>query len=174
MELDFLYYSDAQMIVALGFLFIASSVIFLVSGENPHPVVVASAGLFLVVLSASAVWYIESMSAQGISFIEKNLLSKSVYDGFERHSNLFLFIFPFVTAAIGTNLMTEVITRKFKFEKNAGVMDVLQGLLRLIGGIIFNVCLAIYVVIKFLGLVLLTPYRLFRKYKTSGNETSTS
>lgn len=128
MQLDFMFSLEMQLIFGVMFLFLAMGISSLVSGENPYALTVFCVGLVLIILSAGAVMYIENMKSMAIGWVESQRMSKEVFDDFEQKSTLFLFVFPFVTAAIGTNLLTEVITRNFKFDKRLTLGKVLSGL----------------------------------------------
>ncbi|WBA13413.1 hypothetical protein [Salinivibrio kushneri] len=127
MELDFMFSLDMQLIFGVMFLFLALGIASLVSGENPYALTVFLVGLVLIVLSAGAVMYIENIKSIAGGWVESQRMSKEVFDDFDQKSTLFLFIFPFVTAAIGTNLLTEVITRNFKFDQRLTLGKVLLG-----------------------------------------------
>lgn len=128
MQLDFMFSLEMQLIFGVMFLFLAMGISSLVSGENPHALTVFCVGLVLIILSAGAVMYIENMKLMATSWVESQRMSKEVFDDFEQKSTLFLFVFPFVTAAIGTNLLTEVITRNFKFDQRLTLGKVLLGM----------------------------------------------
>lgn len=128
MQLDFMFSLEMQLIFGVMFLFLAMGISALVSGENPYALTVFCVGLVLIILSAGAVMYIENMKSMAIGWVESQRMSKEVFDDFEQKSTLFLFVFPFVTAAIGTNLLTEVITRNFKFDRRLTLGKVLSGL----------------------------------------------
>ncbi|PME33119.1 hypothetical protein BCV39_22065 [Vibrio sp. 10N.286.55.E10] len=118
---------EMQLIFGVMFLFLAMGIASLVSGENPYALTVFLVGLVLIVLSAGAVMYIENIKSIAGGWVESQRMSKEVFDDFDQKSTLFLFIFPFVTAAIGTNLLTEVITRNFKFDQRLTLGKVLLG-----------------------------------------------
>lgn len=127
MQLDFMFSLEMQLIFGVMFLFLAMGISSLVSGENPYALTVFCVGLVLIILSAGAVMYIENMKSIAVAWVESQRMSKEVFDDFEQKSTLFLFVFPFVTAAIGTNLLTEVIIRNFKFDQRLTLGKVLLG-----------------------------------------------
>ncbi|CAH7301349.1 conserved membrane hypothetical protein [Vibrio chagasii] len=127
MQLDFMFSLEMQLIFGVMFLLLAIGISSLVSGENPYALTVFFVGLVLIILSAGAVMYIENMKSIAMGWVESELMSKKVFDDFKQKSTLFLFVFPFVTAAIGTNLLTEVISRNFKFDQRLTLSKVLLG-----------------------------------------------
>lgn len=127
MQLDFVFSLEMQLIFGVLFLLLAMVISSFVSGENPYALTVFCVGLVLIILSAGAVMYIENMKSIAAGWVESERMSKEVFDDFEQKSTLFLFVFPFVTAAVGTNLLTEVITRNFKFDQRLTLGKVLLG-----------------------------------------------
>ncbi|QSR43256.1 hypothetical protein HUI95_09465 [Aeromonas dhakensis] len=117
MPLDFMFSMEMHIIFGVMFLLLALGIVSLVSGENPCAQTVWIVGVVLIILSASAVMYIENMKSIASNLVEANRISKDVVENFNRGSNLFLFVFPIATLNIGINLLTEVITRDFKFDK---------------------------------------------------------
>ncbi|EPZ7318355.1 hypothetical protein ACXR5E_000912 [Vibrio mimicus] len=158
MEFDGLFSLQMQLIFGGLFLLFSGIVVSEISGKDAHPNTVFCFGIILIVLSAAAIWYIDALSENTAKFIEEKRLSENIYNNFQRNSKLFLFVFPFVTAAIGTNLLTEVITRNFKFQEGAGALDALKGLFCVIGNVVIWVVSLIFKVSKFASLLVLTSY----------------
>jgi len=128
MQLDFLFSMDFQLILGATFLLLALGIVSFVSGEDSYPQTVLFIGFVLIILSAGAVMYIENISMLAKEWVNEKRLSPDVLEGFEKSSTIFLFVFPFVTAAIGTNLISEVVTRNFTFRKKLTLSAVLLGL----------------------------------------------
>lgn len=128
MQLDLLFSMYLQLTLGVIFLLLALGTVSFVSGEDSYPQTVIFIGVVLIILSAGAVMYIENISMLAKEWVNEKRLSPDVLEGFEKTSTLFLFVFPFVTAAIGTNLISEVVTRNFTFGKKLTLSAVLSGL----------------------------------------------
>lgn len=176
MQLDFMFSLEMQLIFGVMFLFLAMGISALVSGENPYALTVFCVGLVLIILSAGAVMYIENMKSMAIGWVESQRMSKEVFDDFEQKSTLFLFVFPFVTAAIGTNLLTEVITRNFKFDQRLTLGKVLSGLWDVVkfilGLAILPITIPLVVVAGILFSVTATSRRWYPRFVCAVGKTS--
>ncbi|MFW1433712.1 hypothetical protein ACEV94_22600 [Vibrio parahaemolyticus] len=132
MQFDILFSLQFQLIIGSLFLFLAVIIIGAISGEDQSPLVVLFSGLMLILLSVWALYFIENMKYFAIGWVKSGKMTPEVLEEFKKSSSLFLFIFPFVTAAIGTNLISEVITRNLKFSKKLTFKCVLYGFLEII------------------------------------------
>ena len=128
MKLDFLFETESLLGLGAGFFMLASMTLSFISGKDPYPQTVILIGIVQIILAAGASMYIANFSQWGAEWVELKYLSKEVYEQFKQTSTVFLYVFPFVTAAIGTNLLTGVITRNFTYNKELTFRAVISGI----------------------------------------------
>ncbi|CAG23124.1 hypothetical protein [Photobacterium profundum] len=164
MQLDFIFTLEVQLIFGVMFLLMALTTVSFVSGEDPYPQTVLIVGIVLIILSAGAVMYIENMKSIAEGWVESKILSKQVLEDFDKNSNLFLFVFPFVTAAVGTNLITEVITRNFNLNRKLTLGAVISGTWETFKFLVGLVILPITIPVAFILLVIFSFNSVLRRW----------
>ncbi|QFS89024.1 MULTISPECIES: hypothetical protein [unclassified Marinobacter] len=136
MSYESLFGDEVQLVLSFCvFLLVLAVVGFILDKDSP-PQLVVLVGICLVAIGGAALWYVNWMQEAVLAFNEDGKISDSFLDEFERRSNVFMFVFPFVSAAIGTNLISDVLTKKLHYEKPLTVSGVIQALPDLIGGIL--------------------------------------
>ncbi|OEF57947.1 hypothetical protein [Enterovibrio norvegicus] len=145
MQLDIIFSYEAQLITGGMFLLSALLISSIISGEDSYACTVFITGMSLIALSVFAIIYIENIDLMAKGWVDEKRLSQSVYDDYIQKSNLFLFVFPFVTAAIGTNLLSDVITRNITYKKELTFKIFFGGMFDLIKAI-FSFALSIILI----------------------------
>lgn len=150
--------------VQLGFVVMAFvsvvAVIGFILDKDTTPQVVVVTGIALISIAACAVVFIEGLTGLAQSLHERGAIGGGLLAEVKSRSNLFLFIFPFVTAAIGTNLISDVLTKKLHYEKSLGPVDLLRGVLDFLK-ILFGLVISPIVLIGLLPFLLIAvckPY----------------
>jgi len=123
---ELIFGTDVQLILALCAFILVLTIIGFIFDEDTSPQIVILVGIMLILVSALALIYIDSMRLIIDEFHTKKLISESFYLDFKKKTNIFLFVFPFVSAAIGTNLISDVITKKLHYNKPLTVLSVLK------------------------------------------------
>jgi len=118
-----------------GFLLVLAVVGFILDKDSP-PQLVVLVGICLVAIGGAALWYVNWMQEAALAFNKAGKVSDSFLDEFERRSNVFMFVFPFVSTAIGSNLISDVLTKKLHYEKPLTVSGVIKAIPDLLGGIL--------------------------------------
>ncbi|AZE68065.1 hypothetical protein SAMN05216475_1259 [Pseudomonas synxantha] len=148
--------------VQLGFLVMAFVLVMAVIGfildKDTTPQVVVATGVALISIAACAVVSIDAFNGLAQSLHEQGKISGDLFDQVKHRSNLFLFVFPFVTAAIGTNLISDVLTKKLHYEKTLGPVDLLQGCWELLK-ILFGVVILPFVAIGLVPFLLVDTWK---------------
>ena len=134
------------------------AVIGFILDKDTTPQVVVATGVALISIAACAVVSIDAFNGLAQSLHEKGKISGALFDQVKHRSNLFLFVFPFVTAAIGTNLISDVLTKKLHYEKSLGPVNLLQGCLELMK-ILFGLVIFPFVAIGLAPFVLVDTWK---------------
>lgn len=140
--MELLFSNEALLFGALIFLVFVVGVIDVFIYEDTPAAVVIFSGICLIGIAGGALYYLDIMSAIADKALAKGQLTKETYDDFKKSSHIFLYLFPFVSAAIGTNLISDAITKNLHYKKKLtlklilsnvwGVLKVLFGLFVLI------------------------------------------
>lgn len=128
MNYELFFGTEVQLALA-GCAFLAAlAVLGFILDEDASPQIVIITGVLLIFLAAGGLAYIDIMKATISSLHSEKKVSDDFWANFQLRSNVFLFVFPFVTAAIGTNLISDVITKKLHYEKPLTFFGVLRGI----------------------------------------------
>jgi len=118
MPFDPLYSPAVLSIIATGLLTLALMLCGLfLNGELTRPVVIIL-GICLICLGACGHIQFIDMQMRGASFIEQNLLSKNVFDDFLKYQAIFIYLFPAVSAAIGTNVISDALLKHQTYQRD--------------------------------------------------------
>lgn len=101
-------------------------VLNLIINEDTSPQVVVMVGLALIGISVGALWSVEEMKSWVGILQTKQLVSDAFAAEFRKRTNVFLYVLPFVTAAIGTNLISDVYTKKLHYNEKTTLLDVIK------------------------------------------------
>lgn len=124
--MELLFSNEALLVSALILLVMVLGVIdFFIYEATPASIVIF-AGLCLIAIAGGALYYLDIMSTVADKVFEKGKISKETYDSFKRSSHIFLYLFPFVSAAIGTNLISDAITKKLHYKNQLTFGSVLS------------------------------------------------
>lgn len=127
MNYEYLFGTTMQLGFALMAFVLVMAVLGLVLKKDTSWQVVAFTGISLIAIAAGALAYIGAMQGVVLRLHAAKEISDEFLVAFQARSNLFLFVFPFVTAAIGTNLISDVITKQLTHERSLGARDLAHG-----------------------------------------------
>lgn len=150
MNYEFLFGTTMQLGFAFTAFLLVMAVLGLILNRNTSWQAVAFIGLCLIAIAAGALAYIEAMKGVVLKLHVAGEISDWFLAEFQARSNLFLFVFPFVTAAIGTNLISDVITKRLNHERSIGACDLANGawdFIKLIVGVVLLPPVIVVVVI---------------------------
>lgn len=120
--------------------------------EDTSPQIVVIIGVLLIFLVAGGLVYVDFLKHSIVELNAENKVSDELLVSFQLRSNIFLFVFPFVTAAIGTNLISGVITKNLHYEKPLTFFGVIRGIPDFIK-ILFGLILLPFVMIPIIPLI---------------------
>ncbi|HHK0227973.1 TPA: hypothetical protein ACUT9N_002553 [Pseudomonas aeruginosa] len=78
----------------------------------------------LVLISAAGFIYYSftKMALNGESLVNKGVLTKAIFDDFKLFKDLFAYLIPFVTAGIGTNMISDAVLKHQNYEDDFSVV----------------------------------------------------
>ena len=120
-----LFGTELQLVLVLGVTILIVNVLSLIIDEDTSPQAVIMVGVVLIVIAGGALWYTEQMKVWAEQAAGKGLIREAVKDEFLRRSNWFLYILPFVSAAIGTNLISDALTKRLHYKKKLTIGGIL-------------------------------------------------
>jgi len=126
MNYEPLFGTEVQLVLAAGAFLTALAVMGFILNKDTSPQIVVLTGALLIFLAAGGLAYVDILKSLIVSFHSEGKVSDDFLEKFQLRSNVFLFMFPFVTAAIGTNLISDVITKKLHYEKPLTFWDVIK------------------------------------------------
>ncbi len=146
MNYEFLFSDNMQvMLCILIFSMIITIIGFILDKDTPASIVILI-GIVLIIISGIALWYTDWMKEMIDRLFKENKISLDLFNKFNKRSNIFMYMFPFVSAAIGTNLISDVLTKKLHYNKK-----ITQG------GIFLFIFESVKIIIGFILLVFITP-----------------
>ncbi len=117
--------------------------------DDTSPQVVFITGVLLIALAAVGLIYVDTLKSIVLDFHSQKKVSDEFWANFQLRSNVFLFLFPFVTAAIGTNLISDVLTKKLHYQKPLTFWSIVTGafeLLKIIFGFIILPVVCLFII----------------------------
>lgn len=120
--------SGLQLFLIIGMIVLILSLLLFILDEETSPQVVVLVGLCLIAIAGGALWYIENMKILVEQLQAKNLISTAFKEDFSRRSNWFAYILPFFSAAIGTNLISDVLTKRLHYKKPLTALGVIKSI----------------------------------------------
>ncbi len=117
MNYESFFGTEVQLVLAGGAFLAALAVMGFILDEDTSPQIVIITGILLIFLAAGGLAYVDILKSAIVKLNAENKVSDEFLASFQLRSNVFLFVFPFVTAAIGTNLISDAITKKLHYEK---------------------------------------------------------
>jgi hypothetical protein len=146
--MELLFSNEALLVGALMLLvFVLCTVDVFIYEDTPASVVIF-AGLCLIAIAGGALYYLDIMSKVADEVFKRGDLSKETYDDFKRSSHIFLYLFPFVSAAIGTNLISDAITKNLHYKNKltlGSILSYLSGTLHILFGLIIVIPLVCFI-----------------------------
>lgn len=118
--------TDMQIWSTICIIFLIVCVLNFIMNEETSPQVVFVVGLTLIAISVYTLWCVEEMKSWVIVLREQKLVSDAFAVEFQKRSNVFLYVLPFVTAAIGTNFISDVYTKRLHYKENTSLIDVIK------------------------------------------------
>lgn len=124
--MELLFSNEALLVgVLMLLIFVLGTIDVFIYEDTPASVVIF-AGLCLIAIAGGALYYLDIMSTVADKVFKRGEISKETYDNFKRSSHIFLYLFPFVSAAIGTNLISDTITKKLHYKKKLTLGSILS------------------------------------------------
>ncbi|MDD1000628.1 hypothetical protein [Pseudomonas sp. TNT2022 ID642] len=132
MPFDPIYSPTILSIIAASLLMLAllTCGLFL-SGEFTRPVVIFL-GVCLICLGAYGHVQFMEMQTEAVSLINENQLSQSVYDNFLKYQAIFTYLFPAISAAIGTNVISDALLKHHTYQRSFSVVQFIKDCSQLI------------------------------------------
>lgn len=126
MPLDPIYSPTILSIIAASLLMLAliTCGLFL-SGELTRPVVIFL-GICLICLGAYGHVQFIDMQIGAASLIQKNQLSQSVYNDFLKYQAIFTYLFPAISAAIGTNVISDALLKHHTYQRSFSIIQFIK------------------------------------------------
>lgn len=115
MNYELLFGGEVQLFLSLSAFLLVLSIVGFVLDEDASPQVVVLVGIGLITVAGVALWYVDWMKGLVATLHDSKHISDAFASEFESRSNLFMFVFPFASAAIGTNLISDVLTKKLHY-----------------------------------------------------------
>jgi hypothetical protein len=137
--MELLFSNEALLAGALMFLIFVIVLIDVLIYEDTPASVVIFAGICLIGLAGGALYYLDIMSTIADKAFDKKQITKETYDNFKKSSHIFLYLFPFVSAAIGTNLISDAITKNLHYKKKltlSAILSTLWEMLKFLCGLV--------------------------------------
>ena len=126
MPFDPIYSPTILSIIAAGLLMLALMICGLfLSGELTRPVVIFL-GICLICLGAFGHVQFINMQVNAASLIQKNQLSQSIYDDLLKYQAIFAYLFPAVSAAIGTNVISDALLKHHTYQRSFSIIQFLK------------------------------------------------
>lgn len=123
MRADFLYSPNFLLALfsslALVVLLLCST---LLSKQLTKPVVIAI-GLAFISVGVLGHLNILDMDARGKELLAKNLLSSQVFEQFSRYRDVFAYFFPAISAAVGTNVISDALLKHHTYETEFSIFQ---------------------------------------------------
>ena len=158
MNYELFFGTEVQLVLAGSAFLAALAVLGFILDENSSPQIVIITGILLIFLAAGGLAYVDIMKSIIANLHADKEISDEFLASFQLRSNVFLFVFPFVTAAIGTNIISDVITKKLHYDKPLTFIGVIREIPEFIK-ILFGLILLPFVVF------LIVPLMIFKKLK---------
>jgi hypothetical protein len=156
--MDVLFSNEFLLIMSIGFLMLVIVFVNLITDNDTPAGVVVLVGLGLIVVSACSLYTTDVMNGWAENFHMSGRLSDERYKLFKDSSKVFLFIFPFVSAAVGTNLISDALTKKLHYKKELTISGIIIFFWEFIKTIVgFLIVMPIAIIIE-------TPIFLFGKF----------
>jgi hypothetical protein len=125
-------------------MFMIVSSVMLIS-ENSYRITVVFIGLMLISVSILALYGVGVWSELAKSMYDKEYISEDFYNDFKHKSHIFLYVLPFVTAGLGTNLISDAITKKIHYKESPTLLGMLKGVYFFPKGIVLTLLFVIVV-----------------------------
>lgn len=101
-------------------------------------VTVVFLGLVLIALAGFTYSYFTKMALNGDVLVSQGLLTHSVFEDYKIFKDVFCYLFPFVTAGIGTNMISDAVLKHQNYDEDFSIVGFLKDLLdclRLVVGV---------------------------------------
>lgn len=140
---------EMQLFLVIGMIVLIVCLLLFLLDEDTSPQVVVLVGLCLIAIAGGALWYIENMKIWIENLADKQLISPSFQKEFSRRSNWFAYILPFFSAAIGTNLISDALTKRLHYKKPLTAIGVVKSIPEFL-----NIIFGFFVLVPLLGALL--------------------
>lgn len=126
MNYELFFGTEVQLILASCAFISVLSVMGFILDKDTSPQIVVITGVLLIFIAAGGLAYVDIIEAKVASLHADQKVSDEFWASFKLRSNVFLFLFPFVSAAIGTNLISDVLTKRLHYEKPLTLIGILR------------------------------------------------
>lgn len=130
--------SEFQLFLVLGTIVLIVNLLLFLLDKDTSPQIVVLVGLCLIAIAGGALWYIENMKDLVELLEAKHFVSSEFKEEFSRRSNWFAYVLPFFSAAIGTNLISDALTKNLHYKKpltSLGIIKAIPEFLNIIFGL---------------------------------------
>jgi hypothetical protein len=141
-----LFGTHIQLFYVLGTIVIIVLLLNLLLDEDTSPQVVVMVGLTLICIAGGVLWASDQSKIWVEALKEKGHVSEAFASDFSRRTNWFAYILPFFSAAIGTNLISDVITKRLHYKRRLTLFDVFRGLWEILKMLV-GLCLLPFVIL---------------------------
>ncbi|NWF36669.1 hypothetical protein [Mariprofundus sp. KV] len=164
-RMDPLFSNQTLLVLASSYILLLVVILGLIRDSDTGKSTVVITGLLLIATSVFGLWFIETLSADLDFFLKKEFVSEAVANKFKLQTHYFLYLVPFISAAIGSNLISDTITKDLHYQSKT---DLSEGACTLFKG-----AAAIFMTIAALPvlLVMLIIY-LVKKFLHAASETA--
>lgn len=120
--------SEFQLFLVLGTIVLIVNLLLFLLDKDTSPQIVVLVGLCLIAIAGGALWFIENMKGLVEQLEAKHLVSTAFKEEYSRRSNWFAYVLPFFSAAIGTNLISDVLTKRLHYEKPLTALGIIKAI----------------------------------------------
>ncbi|MFS2097045.1 hypothetical protein ACCC96_28985 [Pseudomonas sp. Pseusp11] len=126
MPLDIIYSPTMLSVISASLLILALILCgALLNGELTRPIVMIL-GVGMIVLGAVGHVQFLDMQGRGAKLVAEKFLSQSIFDDFLKYQAIFVYLFPAVSAAIGTNVISDALLKHHTYQKSFSLLQFIK------------------------------------------------
>lgn len=162
MPADALYSSDMLLVIAMSLMLMLFVLCNSILDKNLTRPIVIIIGLAFIGVGVLGHVYFLDLTTNGSVLVSRGLLSASIFADYSRYKEVFVYLFPAVSAAVGTNVISDALLKHHAYERRFSILEFIKDVLFCIFSLTGFAITIVASVLLFVSYPIPPAYRYFR------------
>lgn len=126
---DAIFSPEVLFVLTFCLLTLITNIIFQIASSQVSRVGIIFMGTILIGVAGLGFMQFSSLAQLADLLHQQKQLSDETYTSFTRVKDVFIYLFPFVSAALGTNLISDAITKPQRYEKDFSILELTKNII---------------------------------------------